>query len=121
VIAGIDRYQDMRKPIVFTALSLVGLTSPVTADDSLRHETCLLGQETATLFFELLHSEPGSAQRILEDMDTRIARRAFYWAESYVEGNATLEQLSKDYLQVCLRTGASSIPAPRLNIDTRTS
>lgn len=103
----------VRFKILITALFA---TIPVAraADDPLRYESCLLGQETAMLFYEMLSSEPDRAERILEGVDTRIGRRAFYWAMVYVEQGRSLDELSRTYLDVCMRTGPVKIPAPQL-------
>ncbi len=84
------------------------------AEDPLRHETCLLGQETAALYFELMLKKPEEAATIRESVNTAIARRAYYWASVYVEKDRTLEELTETYLKVCMRTGAFRIPAPQI-------
>ena len=93
-------------------LFLIG--TPSLADDPLRRETCLLGQETAALYYELLNKQPDQAETMLQSVNTAIARRAYYWAMVYVEKERTLDELTDTYLSVCMRTGAFKIPAPQI-------
>ena len=99
-----------------TLPTLLALALPfaATADDELRRESCLLGQETATLYYELLQKRPELAKKIHSETNTKIDRRAYYWASVYFEHGKSYEELAERYLYVCMRTGPVRIPAPQL-------
>ncbi len=95
-------------------IALIVMTSPVvaSASKSEREENCLLGQETAALFYTMLQTDPDQAARVLRRVDTRIAKHAHYWAKSYLDKEQDLHTLVTDYLTVCLRTGPGRMPLP---------
>ncbi|MEM6512322.1 MAG: hypothetical protein AAF660_04870 [Pseudomonadota bacterium] len=82
--------------------------------DDFRRESCLLGQETATLYYELLLKQPEMATRIRSEVRTRIDRRAYYWALVYIENSLSSEKLEDTYMMVCMKTGPSDMPAPQI-------
>ncbi len=95
-------------------LGLAFASAAFSKDDPLRREACLLGQETATLYYELLQKRPELAEQIRAETNTRIDRRAYYWATVYVEKGKSYEELAETYLAVCMKTGPVRIPPPQL-------
>ena len=95
-------------------LGLAFAGAAYSSDDPLRREACLLGQETATLYYELLQKRPELAKEIHAETGTRIDRRAYYWAAMYVEHGKSYEELADTYLAVCMKTGPVRIPPPQL-------
>ncbi|MDJ0759671.1 MAG: hypothetical protein QNJ19_09735 [Woeseiaceae bacterium] len=94
------------------ALILMIVPVAASASGSEREENCLLGQETAALFYTMLQTDPDQAARVLRKVDTRIAKHAHYWAKSYLDKDQDLHTLVSDYLTVCLRTGPGRMPVP---------
>lgn len=95
------------------ALSLLLIASPQSAADGDREDNCLLGQETAALFYTLLQTDPDRAELLLRKVDTRISKHAHYWAKTYLDGEQDLHTLVTDYLDVCLRSGPARMPTPQ--------
>lgn len=95
------------------AIMLLVIASPPSAADGDREENCLLGQETAALFYTLLQTDPDRAERLLRQVDTRISKHAHYWAKTYLDGGQDLHSLVTDYLDICLRTGPARMPIPQ--------
>ena len=95
-----------------TAFLLMTLPVAASASGPEREENCLLGQETAALFYTMLQTDPDQAERVLRRVDTRIAKHAHYWAESYLDKDEDLHTLVTDYLTICLRTGPGRMPVP---------
>ena len=95
-------------------LGLAFASAAFSSDDPLRREACLLGQETATLYYELLQKRPDMAKEIHQETNTRIDRRAYYWATVYVEKGLSYDELAETYLYVCMKTGPVRIPPPQI-------
>lgn len=102
----------MKMRSLLITLALLLAATPVPAADSDREDNCLLGQETAALFYTLLQTDPDRAERLLRKVDTRISKHAHYWAKTYLDGDQDLHTLITDYLKVCLRTGPARMPTP---------
>lgn len=102
----------MSRAFFLIPLLLVFTAVPVVAADGDREDNCLLGQETAALFYTLLQTDPDRAERLLRTVDTRISRHAHYWAKTYLDDNQDLHTLVTDYLNACLRTGPARMPVP---------
>ncbi len=98
--------------LILVASILAGCLFAAPASGSEREENCLLGQETAALFYTMLQADPDQAERVLRRVDTRIAKHAHYWAKSYLEKDQDLHTLVTDYLTICLRTGPGRMPVP---------
>ncbi|MDJ0918224.1 MAG: hypothetical protein QNJ05_10695 [Woeseiaceae bacterium] len=97
---------------LIAALILTVFPMAASASEPEREENCLLGQETAALFYTMLQTDPDQAERVLRRVDTRIAKHAHYWAKSYLDKNQDLHTLVTDYLTLCLRTGPARMPLP---------
>ena len=102
---------DLRNRLICLVLPVIAV--PVAAANSDREDNCLLGQETAALFYTLLQTDPDRAERLLRKVDTRISKHAHYWAKTYLDDEQDLHTLVTDYLDVCLRTGPARMPVPK--------
>ncbi|MEM9334571.1 MAG: hypothetical protein AAGA33_06945 [Pseudomonadota bacterium] len=98
----------------FLPLLALWLPGLLLAEADMRRESCLLGQDTATLYYELLTKRPEKADEIRAQVATRIDRRAYYWAMVYVEHGKSYEELEDTYMMVCMKTGPLRIPAPQI-------